>query len=331
MATGSSWSSSGCSRCLEACGNEFVVEAQPPVIDVVQPQYGTPRDLTSMDKEMPPSATVSRVEKQGSDIHILMQQMTSDLDDTTGNRDKAGNLQEEPTKEVKSSNNAWARLDEHQVLDRSWWCTYCICGGCGCTEAFVPLRLDEKCICCLHTCESSECFNLDGCCLNMCSGCCLTWLCQCPPRKDTPRCVCCNTWCCGIHTGLLDPHRDDPRGRIEPTDTRDIPSYDVAIHHRFMLYYLCCCGCGISPHSFLQCMNINTKCMCCRCSTISRLPCGHEGCCTWVLTCGQCHTQCRIPCSCDHNPVCACCGYRLKPARKQRGAGISKPKQQEMK
>jgi len=320
-------SSTGCSRCLEVCGNDLVI-GEPPPLDAVAPQYGD-KQMQSMDHRMSITSAVSREQRHSVASVESMPEIK---------------FEEEPQKPEKKRKNinqtcpcfsgSRVRLDELTVLDRSWWCTYCICGGCGCTREAAALHLAAKCTCCLQRCENSDCLNHDGLCMNMYTCCCSTWLCQCPPRKDTPRCVCCNCWCCGLNTGSRDPQRDDPSGGRRSIDSSgDAPGslYDVVVHQNSLLYYCCCCGCGLTPTSCCACCDIATKCMCCRCTTKSAPLCGEEGCCTWVLNCYCCHMQCRIPVSCDHNPVCACCGARLKPVRKQRGIGISKPSQQEMK
>merc|ERR1719163_2312654 len=96
------------------------------------------------------------------------------------------------------------------MLDRSWWCHYCMCCGLACSAAPVTANAIIKCVCCISNietielCEDACCTCIQGCC------CCYpgsSFICQCTPKEGSPCCICCGfdffsvTVCCCCYPG----------------------------------------------------------------------------------------------------------------------------------
>jgi hypothetical protein len=197
------------------------------------------------------------------------------------------------------------------VLANSWWCCYCLCGGCGCGPTQTPMfSYGCKYLFCKNTCESTECSGTngqEGFCGTLHRCCCCTQECQCPPKESSrvnikegsPRCVClgCNIgscikdarqaiwdlWLCHLHCCGTDP------------------------------WWICYCLCGgVGIHEVMLGRPLyfsSTKCCPIKSTCNSASPSDRDGCCMNVQQCLCWNTSCQLPPPrAEENPVCACCG-----------------------
>lgn len=325
-----------CGRCLEVCGTmEEVIDA-PPALDPVwmhearrddiPPTYSTmPGDYDGNVKApvVPPRPSMHSVE---SDAFPHEPEVEFGVDNTD----------QEKTRKPKTHRH---RMDELEVLDKAWWCYYCLCGGCGATEDPASCHLISKCCCCRETCEyvDASAVNNEGACSFVHTCCTCVSLCQWPFREGTPVCMLCSAQFCGWHgktrSGAQKPKKQDNR-RVSETDGEVPPSpFDHVLHDTCVLCY--CFGCGLAcAGTILEIYDSFTKCCCCRCTLGLSSPCAEDGCCAHLINCGRYHSQCRCPIKKESNPMLACCGTRLRkvhPHGRNIGVGVAgKPKQQEM-
>lgn len=223
-------------------------------------------------------------------------------------------------------------VDEAYVMKDAWWCTYCCCGGCGCGRSAYA-RLMSKCMFCRTTCEHSSLVEEDQGCLHIIYSCLLCHLfCQLPCRQGMPRCICCGEIMisCGKY-----PHKKNveiPHHAIgeEPAP----PMFEFLTFEAFTPCYCCCCGCSCKDEC-LSCCTITQICCCCNCKCEDTVPTCSDGFCTFLHTCGICHTQCSCLPVREHNPIFACCGMKLRKPGAGRGqvggtGGSQAPAQQRM-
>lgn len=192
------------------------------------------------------------------------------------------------------------RLDESQVLDAAWWWLYCCCFcGCGQSKELRPLELLCKVCCLQHLFRSADCQGApEGICscIHSCCGC--TALCLLPPNEGYPRCLVCSQRCCGtVYT------------------RRNMRLQWVAYEEFFNASIPCycwCCGLAVVP---LFCPDCTAKCCCCSCKCATDLQ-DPLNICRGLANCWCCLAQCRCLPHLERNPLCACCGWRLRKLRR---------------
>jgi hypothetical protein len=211
------------------------------------------------------------------------------------------------------------------VLNNSWWCCYCLFGGCGLGQLSSPLVVYAgKAICCKNTCESAWCRSNDedGCAHALQRCCCCTSQIYCPPMPGSPSCVCLgcapgaggclqqvkaaiwDLWWCRLHCCSTDP------------------------------WWIChCCCAGVGMHEITTGRSLyfsSTKCCICKSTMNSAPPNDRDGCCLLVQLCLWWNWLCQCPPpDMSENPLCACCGYGSKQCRVDAGTGGA-PNQQVM-
>jgi len=83
------------------------------------------------------------------------------------------------------------QAEDISFFQNSFWCWYCCCQGCGCTNCCDPLVKGRQKVCCVM-CENetTEFCGPEGCCFGVSKTACLTMHSQCPPAM-TPGIGCC--------------------------------------------------------------------------------------------------------------------------------------------
>jgi len=209
------------------------------------------------------------------------------------------------------------RMDEDEVLNRAWWCWYCCCGGCGCTNLKAPLDCKCQLAMCSLSSEAIPCCDPSAC---TCIGtvCCCTWLSQWPLRPGNPRCVLLGDDLCGVVGGVESTkggpamsHSSSGGSNGSITDSVGFASFDNALAEMFLPCWCGCCGLGAAS-SFIACCSIFSKCGCCLSRCNSNIPDLHEGLCGCLVQAWWLLAQCRLPPKIRSNPICACLGQSYK-------------------
>lgn len=206
-------------------------------------------------------------------------------------------------------------MDEKELMKTTWWICYCCCCGTGCGLR-NQLRFKYRCVLCDGQCMSADCLEeKDGVC-NCVSNCCGCYLLsQLPFRDQTPRCIICDIFLCGMFK----------RGR-EDTHSEASEVYDNMIHNAFNPLYCFCCGFAVVAPEFE--LDMSCKCCCCRASFQNVTPADGDVC-MYLASCWTWHNQCRLPPNCDYtNPICATCGKRLRRKRHRKKAEEEKKKEE---
>eukprot|EP00930_Biecheleria_cincta_P104937 TRINITY_DN97435_c0_g1_i1.p1 TRINITY_DN97435_c0_g1~~TRINITY_DN97435_c0_g1_i1.p1 ORF type:complete len:356 (-),score=32.18 TRINITY_DN97435_c0_g1_i1:59-1084(-) len=199
------------------------------------------------------------------------------------------------------------RMDDLQMLESLWWCTWCCCIGAGCHERRAPLSLTSNCLCFNSTCQTAPIMERTLCgFVHECIGC--VYLCKTPPQQGVPRCICCSRDMCGICGGRpLD--RDKKREIASSTKTSPMAAFTKHLSEPFVLWFMCCCGCRVTPPMDL--VDTYCKCICCEYWFSTGCPSLEAGLCHFLLNCWCCYSMCKCPPPAHHNPVIACCGTRV--------------------
>lgn len=224
---------------------------------------------------------------------------------------------EDPDSTAKVSREYWRSLplEEEELLEKTAWCLYCCCFGIGVDSSQAPVRPGWicKCCCCREQLVTGRIGGPEGLCslVNIC--CCCTAQCQVPPLRGSPRCALCD-WRSDDH---IENH-STPDTRLE-----SVPWPNHSLLDLYWLAYCCIGGCGISKHC-RPCFSNTTKCLCCTCRSDVELlgrqpgpPCMGLISCLWLFA----HCRCApLIEETGSNPICACCGWRVKKA----AAGVGK-------
>lgn len=223
-------------------------------------------------------------------------------------------------------------MDEVDVMKKAKWCMYCVCCGLGCSELTARFRCKYTCLFCTGSCQGAEFMEeLDGLCSCVWSWCCCHMMSQLPFREDSPHC----TLCGGHFFGWHHHHRK----REERKQTKDAHEahasmpYDHMVHNEFNPLYILCCGFSVVEPELV----IDNMCKCCCCRHGCQLVLPPEewaDCelCLCLFSCVTCHFHCRVPPQIQENPICGCCGKKLRRkhiARMVEREGKA-PKQQKM-
>lgn len=231
-----------------------------------------------------------------------------------------------------------AKMEEVEVLKKACWCVYCCCGGFGFHRWPAHLRLAYKCIACRQSFDAVECHGVhDGLCAQANTCCWCLSMCHLPPRRGTPRCICCNEPYCG-YTQWGKDLRDHEHAEENVAGDARVGDLDHFLHETNVLCWSCCTGCSVA--SACVAYHIKYKCCCCKCKSESTCPCDGDGCCNCLLTCWWCLAQSRFPPSFkpDRNPLIGCCGCTLRKCCRSAhhigphgpGSKSAAPRQQEM-
>jgi len=217
------------------------------------------------------------------------------------------------------------RIDTDMVLDRSWWCSYCLCGGLGCSSVPALTNIICKSVCCITSCEAIPCCGEALCtCITGC--CCCNLVGEMIPKQGTPCLICCGYDfydCCCTHPhwpggeSLNHVEKRDPYSYSETLVRSD--SYEMILWDSFMLWFCCCCGC--STQKQCRCARNAITCGCCHCQSSLNTPRALEevgaidGCCALLWSCWCLRAQCWLPPRVHANPICAMCGWRGRKAK----------------
>lgn len=207
------------------------------------------------------------------------------------------------------------KFGQEEMMENLWWCTYCCCGGFGCTE--VPRQISLRCGCllCSMDCETQPWDRPSICtCIQTCAWC--SVLGQLPPRLGYPRCYFWGHDFCGVVGGYAAALSIG----CDSLQQFGIAHYDKILDEQFKPAYCCCCGFAVGTQ-VVNIINVITKCCCCRCQMHDSLPGLSEGALWCRLQCWYCHSQCAAPPVFSSNPICALFGYRWRHKDGRYGIG----------
>lgn len=223
------------------------------------------------------------------------------------------------------------RIDEPEMLEKTWWCYYCCCCGLGC-GSWVHQRSLLKLTCCLTECESMEIFDQQVGTFSWIWSCAYChFLGQMPRLQGTPKCICWDEMY-GHDAVFRDDYnarrdKDINRNVNDAADHEDDPiqTFDHVLMSTFTLCYYSNFGISMSPLIIRPSVCTGAcKWCCCQSSYEIVHPWDEEfGCCTHLLTCMWFYFTCRLPALTGDKrqkkyPIITCCGKKILPMKSRR-------------
>mmetsp|Transcript_11015 Transcript_11015/g.23168 ORF Transcript_11015/g.23168 Transcript_11015/m.23168 type:complete len:305 (+) Transcript_11015:55-969(+) len=203
------------------------------------------------------------------------------------------------------------RMDEDEVLNHAWWCSYCCCAGCGCVSLKAPLECLCNCGFCIQAWQCMQFSEPTKCTCIGTTGCC-TLLSQWPMAPGNSQCILVGEDLCGVVGGNVSAVHDN-RSSLSSNGVEGgvgFETFDNALAEMFIPCWCGCCGFGAIADCISVC-NIFSKCGCCMSRCSSSIPDPEEGL-SCLVQAWWCLFQCRLPPHLRSNPICSCCGRSWK-------------------
>lgn len=237
--------------------------------------------------------------------------------------------------------------EELEVMGKTWWLLYFLCGGCGFGESYGGCLANCACRLC-YSCSVQAVLGapIDGQ-ISLLSTCCLccSLAFQLPPRLKTPRCMICSSLLGGEHEPKPKPPSSDSDERLPSATSNPIlrggenNPWDFILYDQFVPCHVCCCGLAIHSCCSAELCRGDMKFQHCRCKCRMGFI-AHDSCVSNWCSIRKYRWQCRCsPYSrFQDNPLIACCGCRciktMAMKAKSRGKSTqraaSAPKQRTM-
>jgi len=197
-----------------------------------------------------------------------------------------------------SQSTVHANLNRDKILNETWWCYYCLCGGTGLGPVSDPLCAgEEKNLCIRGTCTTTDLMTEEGLCGGLDVFLCMTSQSQIPPMTGSPKCVCFN--------------KKIAPGSTDITFKTPLFDYKQIFDDTFWVYYIFCLGCGLNGiGKGRPIIASQGKCLCAQGGTNFESPVIDGTFCASVGTQLCFWGQCQCP-PAPNNPKIACCGWKM--------------------